>query len=289
MLLTRLVLLIVSFLVVLPTWSAPRIVVSIKPIHSLVMGVMEGVGEPFLLLDGNSSPHHASLKPSQARALQKADLFFWIGAELENFLVKPVGSLLPDGISQELMKLNGLQFPPQENGNEKDAHIWLDTQNAITIVHGIAKLLKKADPSNSAHYLANSVKFSKEILALEIELKKTFEPMRGTPFFTAHDAYGHFENRFGLSKAVTFETGTHSKPGAKEIARVKRVIKEQNIKCFLNDAEFNTSEIGPGIHSPSSSIVRLDPLGLQIDKGRGQYVMLMQMLARDLSGCLQPK
>lgn len=73
--------------------AAPDVVVSIKPLHSLVAGVMRGVGEPGLIVDGAASAHTFSLKPSTARALQAADLVFWVGPTFEAFLVKPIGAL----------------------------------------------------------------------------------------------------------------------------------------------------------------------------------------------------
>ena len=63
-----------------------RAVASIKPIHSLVAGVMEGAGEPRLLIGSGASPHTYSLKPSDARALQNAQIVFWVGEDLETFL-----------------------------------------------------------------------------------------------------------------------------------------------------------------------------------------------------------
>ena len=62
------------------------VVTSIKPVHSLVSGVMEGVGDPTVIIEGAGSPHTYSLKPSQAQQLQDANLVFWMGDELETFL-----------------------------------------------------------------------------------------------------------------------------------------------------------------------------------------------------------
>lgn len=73
--------------------AAPDVVVSIKPIHSLVSSVMQGVGEPHLLVQGAESPHSFSLRPSQARVLHDADAVFWVGRGLEDFLVKPLKTL----------------------------------------------------------------------------------------------------------------------------------------------------------------------------------------------------
>ncbi len=68
--------------------TSPKVVASINPVHSLVAGVMQGVGEPTLLLKGGESPHTAALRPSEARALRQADLVFWVGDDLETFLPK---------------------------------------------------------------------------------------------------------------------------------------------------------------------------------------------------------
>ena len=77
--------------------DAPQVVVTIKPVHSLVAGVMQGLGEPVLLVEGAASPHSYRLRPSQARALVEADLVFWMGAPLESFLDKPLDVLVRHG------------------------------------------------------------------------------------------------------------------------------------------------------------------------------------------------
>ena len=77
-----------------PAWAeAPNVVVSIKPIHSLVASIMQGVGEPSLIVEGGASPHTYNMKPSNAAALQAAKVVFWVGPGLEAFLDTTVGML----------------------------------------------------------------------------------------------------------------------------------------------------------------------------------------------------
>ena len=76
--------------------AAPAVVATIKPIHSLVAAVMEGVGTPELIVKGGASPHTYSLKPSDARALAGADLVFWSGHGLEVFLEDSIETLAPN-------------------------------------------------------------------------------------------------------------------------------------------------------------------------------------------------
>ncbi len=101
-----------------------KVVVSIKPIHSLVAAVMEGAGEPDLLLDGAASPHSFSMKPSQAKLLSSAKIVFWIGDELEAFLVGPLETLAPSAKSVALVDSHDLKrLPFREDGAfEKHEH-----------------------------------------------------------------------------------------------------------------------------------------------------------------------
>ena len=73
-----------------PALAAPKVVASIPPIHSVVAGVMEGVGEPELLVPGGASPHSYAMRPSEARALSEADVVFWVGEPVETFLEEPL-------------------------------------------------------------------------------------------------------------------------------------------------------------------------------------------------------
>ena len=85
-----------------------KVVASIKPIHSLVAGVMEGTGTPTLIVEGAGSPHTYALKPSQARRLQEANLVFWVGNTLEPFLLKPLESIASKATTVTLMDADGL-------------------------------------------------------------------------------------------------------------------------------------------------------------------------------------
>ena len=102
--------------------DAPVAVASIKPIHSLLAGVMEGAGSPTLLVRGNASPHTWSLRPSEARTLQEADLVVWVGEDLESFLARPLRSLAGDAYVLELSRAEGITLLPVREGGVWDGH-----------------------------------------------------------------------------------------------------------------------------------------------------------------------
>ena len=99
-----------------------NVVASIKPVHSLVAAVMEGVGTPELIVDGAGSPHTYALKPSQAQNLQNADVVFWIGHELEAFLEKPLEAIATKAKSVELIDAHDLVKLEFREGGAFDEH-----------------------------------------------------------------------------------------------------------------------------------------------------------------------
>ena len=95
---------------------------STKPIHSLAAGVMQGVGTPTLLIKGAASPHSYALRPSDARALARADVVFWIGEGLETLLGKPLAALARDALVVELVNSVGLTLLAPRAGGAWSGH-----------------------------------------------------------------------------------------------------------------------------------------------------------------------
>ena len=117
---------ILSFLTFFsPANAETKVVVSIKPIHSLASYLMDGIGKPGLIVDGYASPHGFALKPSHAKMLQEADLIFWVGEGLENFLEKPLKSIAKKAEKIELLEIKGLtklKFRERNIFDEHDDH-----------------------------------------------------------------------------------------------------------------------------------------------------------------------
>jgi len=99
-----------------------KVVTSIKPIHSLASYLMDGVGKPDLIVDGYSSPHGFALKPSHAKMLQEADIVFWVGEDMENFMVKPLNSIAKKAEKIELMEIKGINKLKFRERNIFDGH-----------------------------------------------------------------------------------------------------------------------------------------------------------------------
>ena len=113
-----------------------NVMASIKPIHSLVSMVMEGVGEPSLLVGGAASPHTFSLKPSQARQIEKADVIFWVSPTLETFLEKPLETIGSSAKTYELIEMTSLKRLSFREGGPFEGHLHDDHKEHAEEGHG---------------------------------------------------------------------------------------------------------------------------------------------------------
>jgi zinc transport system substrate-binding protein len=292
------------FSTTLATAGELKVMASIKPIHSLVAQVMEGVGEPGLIVEGTGSPHTYSLKPAKAAELQKAQVVFWVGHELEAFLEKPIESLGAQAKTVSLMDAEGIRtLPPREaaafgdhdhGGSDEhahdehgaDAHIWLDPENAQAMLKTIAQTLADADPANAGAYGSNAVRASKQIDTLSGELAATVAPARNDGFIVFHDAYQYFEKRFGLEASGAISINPENPPGAKAIAEIRARISGGKIKCVFSEPQFDSKLINLVLEGSAAKSAVLDPLGAELEPGPELYGKLLKSLAQNLAGCL---
>ncbi|MEO1103841.1 MAG: zinc ABC transporter substrate-binding protein, partial [Pseudomonadota bacterium] len=114
-----------------PALAAPQVAVDILPVHSLVSRVMDGVGEPTLVVPPGISPHGYAMRPSEAAAVQDADVVFWIGEELNPAFARSVESLMGDAQTVALLNVpnairlefrEGATFEAHDHGHEGHGH-----------------------------------------------------------------------------------------------------------------------------------------------------------------------
>ena len=297
-----------------------KVVASIKPIHSLVSYVMDGIGKPDIIVDGYNSPHNFSLKPSHAKMIEKANLIIWVGEDLETFLEKPLKTISKDAVNIEIMDLKEvkkLKFREKnifeghddhghdehkehghdehkEHGHkekkhddhghgEHDPHVWLDPMNAKVIVKEIENQLVKLDPDNASKYKANSKKAQSELDNITKNIKKDLK--KDLRFVVFHDAYQYFENRFNIKVLGALTVNPDVLPGAEQLSEIREVIEHEKVNCLFSEPQFNPAIIKSIAKDTKIKTGVLDPLGATLDKGKGMYTKLLSNMYASFKGC----
>ena len=289
--------------------AAPAVVASTKPIHSLVAAVMAGVGEHGLIVKGSASPHTYSLRPSDASALENADIVFWTGHGMELFLADALDTLSTKAEVVELSKAPGIELLPMREGGafephshrgedhdhdhdhaheegEGDMHFWLDPENAKLMVTDIADVLSKADPDNAATYNANAATEIASLSALETEVAATLVGVKDKPFIVFHDAYQYFEQRFGLDIEGTITVSPDAMPGAARVDELRTKVSTLGASCVFAEPNFEPAIVRTVVEGTDAKTGVLDPEGSALAEGPGLYGDLLRGIAKGLVDCL---
>ncbi len=295
--------------------EGPAVVASIKPVHSLLTQVMRGVGEPHLLLRGSESPHHYALRPSDAQALQRADLVVWIGPQLETFLTRPIETLSQNTMTLRLANAPGIglfevrtgglwsTYLEQHDGESDhghhhhghgehaghDVHVWLDPISAMALVEAMAEALHQIDPLRSKTYRANAREAIARLQALHEEMAQMLAPVQGRGFIVLHDAWQYLERRYGLLAVGAITIGAAEQmPGPARLVELRDILKQRQAVCVLSEPQFNVRAAQVLAEDSQSRYGVLDPVGVDLPPGEGMYETLMRRNAAALRDCLTP-
>jgi zinc transport system substrate-binding protein len=283
-----------------PATAAVNVVVTIKPVHALVLQIMRGVGEPFLLVKGMSSPHGYALTPGDAMALSHATLLFRVSPAIEPFTQKLVSSL-PDSVEVvTLIDAPGLQLLTARREaafndddvharpalGDRDGHVWLDPGNAQRIVEEVARVLSRHDPANAATYAANADTLKGRLRDLAVELEGRLKPVSARPFIVLHDSMQYFAHRFRLNAVGAIAVSPEIPPSGKRLLQLRQRITAGGVVCVFAEPRYGASLVGAMIEGTGVRVGTLDPEAVALDPGPDVYFTLMRGLAAELTHCL---
>jgi len=186
-------------------------------------------------------------------------------------------------IAQEPSEGGGHHHGHAHAHGEFDVHIWLDPNNAKVIVKEVANELASLDSKNSNFYKMNAKKTVEKLDILINQIDKSIN--KKASFVTFHDAYQYFEKRFGVEALGALTINTDIQPGAKQIAEIKDLVEDKNIKCIFSEPQFNPKLINMIAKSTGAKTGILDPLGSSYKPGKDLYFNLINDLYENLNKC----
>lgn len=300
-----------GILALAPAWpaaaEAPRVVVSIKPLHALVAMVMDGIGQPVLLIKAGADPHSHALKPSEAQELGAAQLVVWAGEGVETFLAKPVAALAGKAKVLRLDRETSLKRHRAREGaaweghddghdhghkhghghGEIDGHLWLDPDNAAAILRLVTRELSRLDPANAAGYAANAEKSLAGLKALDAELRRRLAPVKAKRFIVSHDSIQYFEKRYGLAAVGAISVSPERPPSARRLYQIRSRIVSQRVVCVFGEPQVPDRLVRTVVEGTSARTGVLDTDGgVGIPEGKDAYAAIMRNIAKALADCL---
>lgn len=285
----------------------PDVVVTIKPIHSLVAGIMDGLKAPTLLLGGERSPHTQPLNPDEVRRINAAKVIIWVGPSYETPLQGVIGTQKSGKHVITLLNKPGLFLYPirqggvwgdhkhsdgsgdkpiqtcvgHNHGHHKttDGHIWLDPDNAKAIVLEVAAELSILDPQNEKLYQENAARVIVRLDELDQELKVILNSVVDQAYVVYHDGTQYFDRHFKTRAVGVLIGDSHYGTNAQHFLQVSEYIRVQKVRCIFTEPQFPTDKIHALMDKTGTRIETLDYLGIHIKAGKDAYFLMMRNLA----------
>ncbi|WP_152206977.1 zinc ABC transporter substrate-binding protein [Marinobacter changyiensis] len=289
-----------------------NVVTSIKPLELLVRAVATEGTNVTTLVPAGSSPHTYHMRPSERRAMDEADLIFWVGPDMETFLTRILGgedfehrthalsALAPsattevphpnehegkDDAHQEEQDTDG-DHDGHEHGDGEDPHIWLDPALAMQMAATIHDRLAEQPGADKSQLKQNLDAFRQALGTREDAIRQQLKAAEGISLFTYHDAFGRFAAHYGLAIAGVLTPSPERSPGARHVAEVQNTLKASSQPCLLIEPQFDRDwwrAITEGVEARLST---WDPLASDITADADGYLNFQQQLADAVMACL---
>ena len=275
-----------SLLLATNTLANLNIVVSIKPIHSIVSNLTQGVSTPKLLLSGQESAHHAHLKPSQLYHLEQADLVVIVHPDFEQGLSKSIRNIS----TRKLLTVDHSTLDEHDEHDEHDDanhHSWLSTKNMQQFARTLTNKLIQIDSKNQAIYQNNLHKFSQKLITLELNSQQQLSTQNKQTLITYNNAFQHFIENNSLNQISSISRQHGENLSIFKILKAKKLIKKHQINCLLATNEIQKKRIDTlteGLHINTASI---DIIGFDITPDADHYFKLMQTITHKTAQCLK--
>lgn len=273
-----------------------KLLTSIKPIQLIAAAIQEGISTPDVLLPVGASAHHYSLRPDDIQKIQNADLFYWVGPDMEIFLTKTVTSQNNNATAiQKLPNIKLRHFSKNEKDHDEhdhehqagqiDPHLWLSPENANIIATRMAEDLSKLDPENKEHYQHNLQVFQTELNAIDRAIRDELEKVTLVPFFVSHETYDYFEDAYGVKHTGVFSLNNNVQPGVRQVAEMQERLKNIGNSCIFYEPPIKPKLIDTLTNNLPVNSYELDAMGAEIPMTSKGYPALLNKLAKQLLQC----
>ena len=226
-----------------------NVVVTIPVLKDLA----EQVGGPYVrvtsLLKGYENEHTYSPKPSDLVAVRNAHLLFEVGLGLEVWVATLVKSAGRSSLTV-VTTSKGISLIPDDHEAEADPqgtakhtggnpHVWMDPENAETMMRHITEAFVKADPDHAQAFRDNQAAYLKRLDHLRAELTERLRRLSDKRFIAHHPAWPYFARRFGFEIVGTIQSQSVSEPSAIQIQHLIKTIKNQRIKAVVSEIQLS--------------------------------------------------
>ena len=241
-------------------------------------------------------PHEYEPLPEDVQKVQKADLIFYNGINLENggnaWFTKMVKNAKKEANKDYFAVSDGVQVIYLEGQNEagkEDPHAWLNIENGIIYAKNIAKQLIAKDPKNKEAYEKNLKAYVEKLEALDKDAKARIAkiPEEKRLIVTSEGCFKYFSKAYDIPSAYIWEINTEEEGTPEQISKLVRQLRESKVPSLFVESSVDdrpmktvSQETGKPIHST----IFTDSIAEEGKDGDSYYSMMKWNLDKIIEG-----
>lgn len=263
------------------------IVTTVKPVHSIVAGLMKDIGEPVLLIDGNKTPYNFELNAAQQNQLSNAKLFVWVGPELEKSIQSAISQLPQNVKVVELLSSPNLKILPSRNDPDKrDPFFWMDDRNVMIMLDELTEALIQVDPARSHIYIRNRIEMLKPLRRIDKEYEYGYRGLKAGLGVLYYDNLNYFEQAYALKTLDRVSGSPWDTEKATSLLKVRGRISNHEAVCLFIDKSMPAENLQLLTEGQRINVGKLDTLGMDFEAGPELYLKLMEYNTDVIKRCL---
>ena len=165
-------------------------------------------------------------------------------------------------------------------------HVWYSPAISKIVAHKVADKLPAQFPDKKALIAQNLSDFNRTLAEQSEKITAQLANVKDKGFYVFHDAYGYFNDAYGLKQTGYFTINPLVAPGAKTLAHIKEEIDEHKVNCLFAEPQFTPKVIESLAKNTKVNIGQLDPIGDKVTLGKNSYATFLQSTADSYMECL---
>ena len=266
------------------SYGEVSVTVSIRPLQLIAQAIVEDRGTVHSIVDFQGSPHNYSITPTDRINMQQADLLLRVSPEFEIFLADIFASQSRSKPLITAASISGISLHNLDDGNA-DLHLWLNTENAISIAQQLAISLIELDPGNGKEYQEALNQFESDVALLNQSLQNRLSQYQQPDYLVYHGAYQYFERQFGLPGGLALVQNPEVQPSMRDLLELRNKLQVRSPSCILLEADSDEELVNTALENQAIKSEVVDLFGYEIDDGARGYRRLILSVANAFTNC----
>ena len=270
-----------------------QVAASFYPMAEFARNVAGDQAEVFVLVPDGAEAHDWEPSPSDLSRLGKAQVFVYNGV-VEPWAKQALTALSERkilavqtglGLYERAGETHEEEHHHHDHGcahGKQDPHVWISPKKAIKQVERITAVLCEADAKNAKYYQDNSAKYVEQLKALDIQLTNLAKNAPRKVFVTAHAAFGHLADDYGLKQLAVNGLSPHAEPTPADLQRLIKVVQEENVRYVFFETLTDPKLAKLVADETGAEISVLDPLEGLNEEGRKNKLDYLQIMQRNI-------